>query len=32
MARDTRETAAFTGVRFPIRIGEQGQLNDGLVG
>jgi hypothetical protein len=32
MTRDTRETDDFTQVKFPIRIGEYKQLNDGLVG
>jgi len=32
MTRDTRETDDFTTVKFPIRIGEYEQLNDGLVG
>lgn len=27
-----RENNAFTSVRFPVRLGESGQLNDGLVG
>jgi hypothetical protein len=32
LARHTRATTGFTGVKFPIRIGEFEQLNDGLVG
>jgi hypothetical protein len=32
LQRDTRETNNFTRVKFPIRIGERHQLNDGLVG
>ena len=29
---DTRQTAGFTGVRVPVRIGDYRQLSDGLVG
>lgn len=32
MKRNTRESDEFTHVRFPIRLGEHLQLNDGLVG
>ena len=32
LKRLTRETDQFTQVQFPIRLGEHGQLNDGLVG
>ena len=31
MLRDSRETDSFEKVRFPIRIGDRGQLNDGVV-
>ncbi len=32
LLRNTRQTEAFTGVAFPIRLGAYKQLNDGLVG
>jgi hypothetical protein len=32
LRRNTRDHDNFTRVRFPIRLGEYGQLNDGLVG
>lgn len=32
LTRNTRETDNFTAVRFPIRVGEYRQLNDGVVG
>lgn len=32
LRRNSRETNGFTGVRFPIRLGEYQQLNDGLIG
>ena len=32
IAKKTRSTNNFTKVKFPIRLGEYGQLNDGLVG
>lgn len=32
LLRNRRETDDFTAVAFPIRLGEYGQLNDGLVG
>ena len=32
LRRNTRDTHGFTKVQFPIRIGEHGQLNDGVVG
>lgn len=32
LGRDTRDSNAFTDVLFPIRLGEETQLNDGLIG
>ncbi len=32
LRRDVRDGAGFTNVRFPVRLGEYGQLNDGLAG
>jgi len=32
LGRTTRDTAALERVRFPLRVGEHGQLNDGVVG
>ena len=32
MAKNTRSSDNFTRVQFPVRLGEYGQLNDGLVG
>ena len=32
MAKNSRTSDKFTGVQFPVRLGEHGQLNDGLVG
>lgn len=32
LRRDTRDTDAFTAVRFPVRLGDEDRLNDGLVG
>lgn len=32
MAKNKRSSDAFTRVQFPVRLGEYGQLNDGLVG
>lgn len=32
MGRSDRETRGYTNVKLPIRIGEYGQLNDGLIG
>lgn len=32
LRRETRDTDAFTAVRFPLRLGDEDRLNDGLVG